>query len=85
MAETGHAKSVENWQKMIAACTGFRLGYAPTNPDLALASMNTLLTGAETAIDGVQTSLVPWKNVGCGSREHLRGSSSANDADTRGI
>ena len=23
MAETGHAKNVENWQKMIAACTGF--------------------------------------------------------------
>ena len=24
MAETGHAKKVENWQEMIAACTGLR-------------------------------------------------------------
>ena len=62
MAETGHAKNVENWQKMIAACAGFGAGYAPTNAELALASMNTLLTGVETAMDGVQTDLVPWKN-----------------------
>ena len=32
MAETGHAKNVENWQKMIAACTGFGSAYNP-NPD----------------------------------------------------
>jgi hypothetical protein len=62
MAETGHAKNVENWQKMIAACTGFGAGYAPTNPNLALASMNTLLTAVEGALDAVQSSLVPWKN-----------------------
>lgn len=43
MAETGHAKNLENWQKMIAACTGWRSGYQPTNTDLDLASMNTLL------------------------------------------
>ncbi len=47
---------------MIADCTGFGAGYAPTNPDLALASMNTLLINAETEMDGVQTNLVPWKN-----------------------
>ena len=62
MAETGHAKNVENWQKMIAACAGFGAGYAPTNADLALASMNTLLTDVEATMDGVQTDLVPWKN-----------------------
>jgi hypothetical protein len=47
---------------MIAACTGFGAGYAPTNPDLARASMNTLLINAETEMDAVQTNLVPWKN-----------------------
>lgn len=62
MAETGHAKNVENWQKMIAACTGFGAGYQPTNPDLALASMNTLNTEVEGFMDDVQTDLVPWKN-----------------------
>ncbi len=62
MAETGHSKNVENWQKMIAACTGFGAGYVPTNPDLALASMNTLNTEVEEFMDDVQTDLVPWKN-----------------------
>ena len=40
MAETGHAKNVENWQKMIAACAGFGGDYQPTNANLAVASMN---------------------------------------------
>ncbi len=62
MAETGHAKNVENWQKMIAACTGFGPGYNPSNANLTVASMNTLLTDVETEMDGVQTSIVPWKN-----------------------
>ena len=44
MAETGHSKNVENWQKMIAACNGMGADYQPTNANLAHASMNTLLT-----------------------------------------
>ncbi len=40
MAETGHAKNVENWQKMIVACTGFGGDYKPPNTDLTVASMN---------------------------------------------
>ena len=62
MAETGHAKNVENWQKMIAACTGFGVDYAPSNANLTVGSMTTLLTDVETEMDGVQTSIVPWKN-----------------------
>jgi hypothetical protein len=62
MAETGHAKNVENWQKMIAACTGFGGDYKPSNVNLTVASMTTLLTDVETEMDGVQTSIVPWKN-----------------------
>ncbi|MGB2913021.1 MAG: hypothetical protein WBB81_05625 [Pyrinomonadaceae bacterium] len=63
MAETGHAKNVENWQKMIAACTGFGGAYKPSNADLALASMTTLHAEVDTEMDGVQTSIVPWKNT----------------------
>jgi hypothetical protein len=62
MAETGHAKNVENGQKMIAACTGFGGDYKPSNVNLTVASMTTLLTDVETEIDDVQTSIVPWKN-----------------------
>ena len=39
MAETGHAKNVENWQKMIAACTGFGGDYKPSNVNLTVGSM----------------------------------------------
>jgi hypothetical protein len=41
---------------------GFWVDYAPTNANLAFASMSTLLTAVETTMDNVQTSLVPWKN-----------------------
>lgn len=59
MAETGHAKNVENWQKMIAACTGFGVDYAPSNANLTVASMTTLLTGVETEMDGIQKHRFP--------------------------
>ncbi len=62
MAETGHAKNVENWQKMIAACTGFGGDYKPSNTSIQLGSMTTLHTEVEGLMDGVQTSIVPWKN-----------------------
>jgi len=62
MAETGHAKNVENWQKMIAACTGFGGDYKPSNVSIQLGSMTTLHTEVEGLMDGVQTSIVPWKN-----------------------
>ena len=62
MAETGHAKNVENWQKMIAACAGFGPGYNPSNSLLTVGKMNALLTEVDTEMDGVQTSIVPWKN-----------------------
>ncbi len=62
MAETGHAKNVENWQKMIAACTGFGGDYKPSNANLTVGGMTTLLTEVDTEMDGVQTSIVPWKN-----------------------
>ena len=47
---------------MIAACTGFGGGYKPWNANLTLASMNTLLSEANTLMNGVQTNIVPWKN-----------------------
>ena len=34
----------------------------PSNANLTVASMTTLLTGVETEMGGVQTSIVPWKN-----------------------
>jgi hypothetical protein len=85
MAETGHAKNVENWQKMIAACTGFEGDYKPSNTSIQLGSMTTLHTEVEGLMDGVQTSIVPWKNKVAGSRKYLYWSSSTHDADTLGV
>jgi len=47
---------------VIAARTGFGGDYKPSNVHLTIGSMTTLLTGVETEMDGVQTSIVPWKN-----------------------
>ena len=63
MAETGHAKNVENWQKMMAACTGFGGVYKPSNVNLEIGAMNALLTEVDTEMDGVQTSIVPWNRI----------------------
>lgn len=84
MAETGHAKNVENWQKMIAACTGFGVDYAPSNVNLTLASMNNLLTDVETE-GRCSDQYCAVEEQGCGSRKYLYRCSATHDADTRGV
>lgn len=49
MAETGHAKNVENWQKMIAAGTGFGGDYKPLND--------------ANNVDNLQTSRLPVTHI----------------------
>ncbi len=44
---------------MIGACTGFGGDYKPSNANLTVGSMTTLLTDVETEMNGVQTSIVP--------------------------
>ncbi len=61
MAETGHIKNVEHWQMMVAACTGFGALYNPNNPLIQLGDMQTALNDANSGIDAVTTSLIPWK------------------------
>ena len=82
---TGHAKNVENWQKMIAGCTGMGGGYQPVNVDLQLAALTALLNEVTGSMDNNQTDLVPWKNKVADRENIYKGLSSAHDADTWGI
>ena len=62
MPESGHANNVEDWQNLIAACTGFGADHKPSNVSIQLGSMTTLHTEVEGLMDGVRTNIVRCKN-----------------------
>ena len=55
-SEVGHAKNVANFQDLITYCTAYRTTYNPSKTALQLASLNTLLTSAQTEIANVTTA-----------------------------
>ena len=62
-SETGHAKNVANFEDLISFCTGYGAQYNPSNPTLALAALNTLLTNTRALLTALNTSRVPWINA----------------------
>lgn len=61
--ETGHAKNVANFEDLISLCTSYGAAYAPSNPLLSLAALNTLRTSAVNALKGVDDLLPAWVNA----------------------
>lgn len=59
--ETGHARNVENFQRLISFVTAFGAAYNPTNPLISLAALNAKLIAANAALDDVSAMLMPWK------------------------
>lgn len=55
-SEVGHAKNVANFQDLIVYCTAYGTNYNPSKTALQLASLNTLLTSAQTEIANVTTA-----------------------------
>ena len=55
-SEVGHAKNVANFQDLITYCTAYGTTYNPSKTALQLASLNTLLTSAQTEIANVTTA-----------------------------
>lgn len=62
-SETGHAKNVSNFEDLISFCTGYGTKYNPSNPNLALVALNTLLTNTRTSLTELNESLAPWINA----------------------
>ena len=63
MAEQGHAKNLENLKKARDFATSWGTSYAPTNPVLALANMNSVITAGETVADELQAARTPYRNA----------------------
>ena len=58
--ETGHAKNVANFSKLITACTSFGADYNPTSAKLKLTALQTLYTDSDKAVKKVDTERKPY-------------------------
>jgi hypothetical protein len=63
MAETGHAKNLENLKKLRDFAASWGVSYTPSNPLLLITALNALVTAAEAALDGVQSARTPYRNA----------------------
>jgi hypothetical protein len=62
-SETGHAKNVANYEKLIADITALGTAYNPSKANLKLAALNTQLTAAKAAITAVNSAEPAYKNA----------------------
>jgi len=62
-SETGHAKNVANYEKLIANVTALGTPYNPSKASLKLPALNTQLTAAKTAIAAVNSAEPAYKNA----------------------
>lgn len=62
-SETGHAKNVANFEKLITNITAFGATYNPSKASLKLPALNTQLTAAKTAIGAVNSAEPAYKNA----------------------
>lgn len=58
--ETGHAKNVANFSKLITACTSFGTDYNPASTKLKLTALQTLYTDSDKAVKKVDADRKPY-------------------------
>ena len=61
--ETGHAKNVANFEKLVTNISGLGEAYNPSNVSLKLPALNTLLGNAKSAIVACNTAEAAAKNA----------------------
>lgn len=69
MSETGHAKNSANFEILTNAVTAFGSAYNPTNNELKLAYLTTVLVNAKTSLSSIQEVFSHWKEA-TNQREH---------------
>jgi hypothetical protein len=62
-SETGHAKTVANFEDLISFCTGYGAAYNPSKAALKTAAMTTLLASANTSLQAVKTAKTAYDNA----------------------
>ena len=60
-SETGHARNIENFQRLISFVTAYGAIYNPTNALILLVALNAKLTAANAELDNVSAMLMPFK------------------------
>ncbi len=61
--ETGHAKNVATFEDLISFCTGYGAAYNPSKVALKIPGLNTQLTAANAALQGVKTAKTAYDNA----------------------
>jgi hypothetical protein len=61
--ETGHAKNVANFEKLITNVTGFGRAYNPSKESIKLSALNILLASAKNSINQVNSAEPAYKNA----------------------
>jgi hypothetical protein len=62
-SETGHAKNVANFEKLITGVSAYGEVYNPVKESIKLPALNALLTAAKGAISQVNTAEAAYKNA----------------------
>lgn len=63
ISETGHAKNVANFEKLVVNVTALGTVYNPSKANLKLPALNTQLTAAKTVIATVNSAGATYKNA----------------------
>ncbi len=67
-SETGHARVVANFEKLLAVVTAFGADYSPSHSSIQLAALNAQLTAARAAIAAMNASEATFK-ISLGARD----------------
>lgn len=70
MSEVGHARNLQNFQSLISFVTGYGGAYKPSNAQIALAQLTAAFALADTAMDGV-TSTLGVNKTAINSRQNI--------------
>lgn len=63
ISETGHAKNVENFEKLISAVTGYGLTFNPSKESLKFSALEALLTDANKTLNNTNHALLDYSNT----------------------
>jgi len=69
-SETGHAKNVANFGKLVSYCTGYGSGYNPTKSTLLLSALSTMQSDSQGSINAVNAALPAYNNA-VAARENI--------------
>jgi predicted house-cleaning NTP pyrophosphatase (Maf/HAM1 superfamily) len=63
ISETGHAKNVATFEKLVTNVTGLGAVYNPSKESIQLSALNNLLVTAKAAINDFNAAEAVWKNT----------------------